>query len=230
MKRILTALVVLFTFVSSFAASNTLNYQAIVREANGNLAVDSKVGVRFRILDSNSQALYTEEATVTTDGNGLFGYAIGTKGDLSVVGWEQTGLRLEVSIDTAGGQNYTSTYVSDINSVATSLYSEHSGDTETVMKDLAQTQMMLEDVRTMMHAVSYETDAKLKEMQNRSEYNRQLIEENRTRIEDLMAIVNDLNIRIETAYGRINNMENDIVTMKTLIDIMEERIKKLEEK
>ncbi len=211
MKRILTALVVLFTFVSSFAASNTLNYQAIVREANGNLAVDSKVGVRFRILDSNSQALYTEEATVTTDGNGLFGYAIGTKGDLSVVGWEQTGLRLEVSIDTAGGQNYTSTYVSDINSVATSLYSEHSGDTETVMKDLAQTQMMLEDVRTRSHVTEArlaETEARLAEMQDRSEYNRQLTEENKRRIEDLMTIISMLTNQIDALNYEIEQLKN----------------------
>lgn len=133
MKRFLFILPVIFFFFPVFSA-NTLNYQAVVKDAEGKLVANKNISIKFDIVD-NGRILYTEEATVTSNSQGFVSYPIGSADESSFVNvpWETPSLKLEVSVDLEGGKNYSNIYSSTIKTVPSAFYAAHSGDREEIL-------------------------------------------------------------------------------------------------
>ena len=108
-----------------------MNYQAVVRNAAGApLSGNTLVGLQFQIHDSvaSGAIVYHETATVTTNQFGLVSYAIGSNGNLGNVNWGGGEKWLEVSIDPAGGTNYTSMGITQLISVPYAMYAQSAGN------------------------------------------------------------------------------------------------------
>lgn len=69
--------ILLTTFTYGQQVPNTLAYQAIARDMNGNALSNQTVDIEVRILNENGTAVYEELELVTTDQQGRFVYTIG---------------------------------------------------------------------------------------------------------------------------------------------------------
>lgn len=119
MKRYLYSMILAAAAMPAMAAINTVNYQALVRDADGKPVSEKSVGIRFRIVGTQGN-IYEETATVKTDAAGMVNYEIGSQNteDFADIDWNVTGgTKLEVAYDLKGGSNYTTTITSNISSV-----------------------------------------------------------------------------------------------------------------
>ena len=110
MKRIiLLAVIAISCVIVNAQAPQQLNYQAVVRDINGNAEPDlTPVTLRFIIHDGTAggTAVYTEVQTTTTNKLGLVNVQIGSVTSLTVVNWASGPKYLEVdaNINNAGYQ------------------------------------------------------------------------------------------------------------------------------
>ncbi|WP_298417591.1 hypothetical protein [uncultured Kordia sp.] len=131
MKKTILFIVTLFITLTTFAQSPELiNYQAVVRNTDGDLVTEVNVGMRISILQTSATgtAAYTETHTVTTDTNGLLAIMIGggsTSDDFSAVDWSNGSYFIKTEIDIAGGSNYTIMGTSQLLSVPYALYAKN---------------------------------------------------------------------------------------------------------
>lgn len=136
MKNIFATLVTITCFVSAvFAqAPQAFNYQAIARDALGNVMQNQNIAIRLSILDSitTGTALYAETHTVTTNQFGLFTIVVGggsiVNGNFSGINWQVNKKFLMVELDATGGSNYILIGTSQLLSVPFAFYALHSGD------------------------------------------------------------------------------------------------------
>jgi len=120
---------------SAFAQSpQGFTYQAVVRDASGDLVISSSVGVRISILDfvGSESPLYMETHSASTNANGLFSISVGTApppvvGSFSTIDWGSSAHYIKTEIDPAGGTNYTITGTQQLMSVPYALYAASSG-------------------------------------------------------------------------------------------------------
>ncbi len=138
----------LFIPVTAFAQSpEAMSYQAVIRDASGNLVRNGQVGMRISILQGSADgsSVYAEEYTVTTNDNGLVSLEIGSasqgatsaslknsqatpntsvSGDFSAIDWANGPYFIKVETDPTGGTNYTITGVSQLLSVPYALHAK----------------------------------------------------------------------------------------------------------
>jgi hypothetical protein len=134
MKRIISLYsLILFTVCLFAQAPDKLSYQAVVRNANGELMKNSNVGFRIQILQSTEfgAAVYVETHVATTNENGLVTLHIGdgtvVTGTFNTIDWEHGPFFIKTELDPAGGTNYTITGTSQLLSVPYALYAKTSG-------------------------------------------------------------------------------------------------------
>ena len=111
MKKLLTIIACSF-FLNAFSqnASPTINYQAIIKDAQGNVYSNASIGVEFRIgyYSNGSNYLYSETHTTTTTSSGQINLLIGTgnrgnDGQLAIdLDWTQQGIYLTTLVTIAG--------------------------------------------------------------------------------------------------------------------------------
>ena len=78
MKTLLTFIYLFFLTFLTFAKSpDGFSYQAIIRDAVGNLKKNQSVSIIFEIIDASSSVKYTESHTATTNDYGLVNLVIG---------------------------------------------------------------------------------------------------------------------------------------------------------
>ena len=115
MKHFLTSIVAIAFVLSSIAAmaqTDGFSYQAVVRDANGELVNNSKVGLRLTLTDKDDNQMYQETHTPTTNSYGVLnvtvgsGQATGNK-KMSDVNWASGDVWMRVEIDPKGGSEYT---------------------------------------------------------------------------------------------------------------------------
>ena len=112
-KRItllLLSLSLLFTFAKAIPVGGPqIPYQAVARDASGNLIANQTVSVRFTIHDliAGGTNVFQETGSATTNEFGLFTYNIGTSTSLSGVNWGSGNKFMQVEIDPTGGTSYT---------------------------------------------------------------------------------------------------------------------------
>src|ERR1035437_804404 len=122
MKKILN-IFALFTLMCSAAmaqAPQAVPYQAVARNAAGNLIVNRNVALRFSIhnVTSNGTVVYQETQSTTTNNLGLFTTNIGAgtpvSGTFSGINWGTGAKYAQVEIDTANGVNRSEEHTSEL--------------------------------------------------------------------------------------------------------------------
>ncbi|MEQ8702916.1 MAG: tail fiber domain-containing protein [Phaeodactylibacter sp.] len=135
MKKItITLFALLFTFCLMAQAPLKISYQAVVRDANGQLITNSTVGMRISILKDSptGPVQYAETHTSTTNANGLATLEIGegtpvSGGTFFSIEWRSGSHYIQTETDPNGGTNYTISGTSQLLSVPYALYSNIAG-------------------------------------------------------------------------------------------------------
>ncbi|MDP5200575.1 hypothetical protein [Flavobacterium sp. DG2-3] len=129
MKKITLALLLLSSFTILFAqAPQKMNYQSVIRKADGTLLANTLVGIKTSILlgSVTGTASYVETQTTTTNANGLATIEIGggtpVTGTFASVDWGAGSHFIKTEIDPDGGANYTISGTSQLLSVPYALY------------------------------------------------------------------------------------------------------------
>ncbi|WP_379965696.1 beta strand repeat-containing protein [Epilithonimonas sp. UC225_85] len=132
-KIVLIAALAFGTYMVSAQAPEKMSYQAIVRNASGQLLTNQNVAVRVSVLQGSAAgtAVYSERVTGTTNVNGLVSLVIGSgtviSGTFNSINWGSNSYYLKTETDPAGGTNYTITGTSQLLSVPYALYAKTSG-------------------------------------------------------------------------------------------------------
>lgn len=130
MKRLLLAAALLIAVGTARAqAPQALNYQAVVRDANGNpVANNTSVQLRFTIHDGvpTGTAVYTETVSTTANSLGLVTTAVGGGGNLSTVNWGNGAKYLQVEAN-VNNTSFVDMGTSQLNSVPYALYAANAG-------------------------------------------------------------------------------------------------------
>jgi len=131
MKKTLYTFIALLFSASIFAqAPQSFKYQAIVRDANGQLIANQQIGIQISILkDSvNGYSVYTETFSVSSNNFGLVNINIGmgnSNNNFSTINWANGTFFIKIEIDISGGTSYQDFGTSQLLSVPYSLYSNH---------------------------------------------------------------------------------------------------------
>ncbi|MBL7766848.1 MAG: tail fiber domain-containing protein [Chitinophagaceae bacterium] len=115
---------------------NKFSYQAVIRDANDVLLVNTTVGIKVSILQDLGMMgivpVYIETHTATTNNNGLLSIQIGNgtpiSGTISSISWSVWSYALKTEIDPAGGSNYSIIGTAPLLSVPYAMYANSSGD------------------------------------------------------------------------------------------------------
>jgi len=133
MKKLFTLFVIsLFTIGSFSQAPEKMSYQAVIRNASGELVKSSPVGMKISILPNfvAGPAVYVETQTPTTNENGLVTLEIGggtpVTGTFAGIDWSTGVFFLKTETDPTGGTSYSITGTSQLLSVPYALYSKTS--------------------------------------------------------------------------------------------------------
>jgi len=135
MKNILLVSFLLFSTTFLAQTPQEFTYQAIVRDASGNLLTNQSVGVQLSILKTSASgsAVFVETHFVTTNINGLITLNIGTgnsiSGSMVGINWSSDSYYIKSEIDITGGTNYTISGTSKLVSVPYALHAKTSGTT-----------------------------------------------------------------------------------------------------
>lgn len=128
-KIIITTVLFALSAQTFAQGTNGFNYQAVVRNNNGDIIANQNVSYRFNILQGSVSGteVYSEEHAVTTDDRGLVNMVIGSgssSDNFSAINWGSTDFFLEVEVDENGGNNYTTLGTSEFNSVPYALHAQ----------------------------------------------------------------------------------------------------------
>ena len=104
------------------AAAELINYQAVARDAGGDLIINTAVTIALEIRDgAGGVAVFSESHNPTTDDQGVFSLQIGSVNPLDNVNWLDIDAWLQVSL------NGTDVGETQMGSVPTALHSRESG-------------------------------------------------------------------------------------------------------
>ena len=130
MKRLYTIIVAVLLSATSFAqVPEKMSYQAVVRDAAGELVSDQSVGMRISILQTTTTgtAVYVETHTPSSNTNGLVSIEIGTgstSDDFSTIDWSADLYFIKSEIDLTGSDSYSITGTSQLMSVPFALHAK----------------------------------------------------------------------------------------------------------
>ncbi|MCD4788640.1 MAG: DUF1566 domain-containing protein [Bacteroidales bacterium] len=108
-------------------AFEKIGYQAVIRDANGNLVTNQTIGMQVSILVGAGTA-YIETHTPTTNANGLVSIEVGdgtlVSGIFANIYWEYGDCYIKTDVDPTGGTNYTISGTSQLLSVPYAIYAK----------------------------------------------------------------------------------------------------------
>ena len=129
MKKMFTLLMLSALGAVVFAqAPEKMSFQAIIRNAGGELLKDSTVSMRISIVQSSEteNTVYVETHFIKTNENGLVTLEIGNgtpeTGSFAEIDWSKGDYFLKAETDPTGGTNYTISGTSQLLSVPYALY------------------------------------------------------------------------------------------------------------
>jgi len=127
-RSIITATCLLLSATVFAQAPQAFNYQAVARNAGGQILANQNVGIRFTVSDaaSGGNVLFTETHAKSTNQFGLFTAEVGNgtagTGTFSTINWGAGNRYLKVEIDPAGGTSYANLGTTQLLSVPYALY------------------------------------------------------------------------------------------------------------
>ena len=132
--KIIASFFLLLLLSNTYGQSpQAFNYQAVARDASGNVLPNQNLGIKISIWATTLHGIlvYSETHTTTTNAFGLFTIAIGNGTPESVnfntITWSTGTYWLEVEMDPDGGTAYINMGASQLLSVPYALYAETSG-------------------------------------------------------------------------------------------------------
>ena len=135
MKKLLLIIsFISYTLTSLAQAPNNFNYQAVARDASGNLLANQNVNFRISILQTSAVgiAVYVETHAKITNAYGQATLIIGggtvITGNFSTINWGSNSYYLKTEMDATGGNNYSVMGTTQLLSVPYALYSNTSGN------------------------------------------------------------------------------------------------------
>src|SRR6056297_942998 len=161
MKRIVLFVVCLFySLLIIGQVPGSFNYQATLRNADGELMTNQEVNLRISLLQGSEAGLsvYTETHAVTTNDYGLVNLKIGQgtdpTSDFSMIEWNENNYFLSIEIMDAAGSGYISLGASELQSVPYSIYSNNSinslySDTSDIARSLDNKILYFSDSDTL---------------------------------------------------------------------------------
>jgi len=130
MKKLLFFTILFLGILCLAQVPERMSYQAIIRDASGQLIRNQSVAVRVSVLYSGTAA-YSERLTGTTNINGLLNLEIGggtpISGTFNSINWSSGSYYLKTETDPTGGTNYTIVGTSQLLSVPYAMYAKTSG-------------------------------------------------------------------------------------------------------
>jgi hypothetical protein len=132
-KILLTVGMMLGIHLVSAQAPEKMSYQAVMRNATGQLLASQNIGVKVSILQGSASGtvVYSERLTGVTNANGLISLEIGTgtvlSGTYATINWPSGNYYLKTETDPTGGTSYTITGTSQLLSVPYAMYAKSSG-------------------------------------------------------------------------------------------------------
>ncbi len=242
MKNILLPLATaLLATLPVMADINTMNYQAVINEADGKPAAEKNIGIRFAIVSGES-TLMSEETVLTSDAAGMVKYQIGStlENGLSNIDWTANDLILQVGIDLNGGTDYSSAYSSTIQSVPTAMYAGRSGDSDELRNLIYRSEADIESLkahvtdlvdktvtRDELNDVRYMLDATIKNLETSLAAAMSMIDENTMRGYDNMQRIEILNAENDRTRDDFNQLEKYLYELNDRIMMLEERMESL---
>ena len=134
------ALTIMFCGKAFAQAPLMFNYQAVLRDAGGQLLINQQVQIRISILQNSSfgSVVYSETHVPTTNDNGLIAILVGSgtpiNGNISDINWGNGTYYLKSEVDPTGGSNYTLTSTQQLLSVPYALFSNGGDYTNLINK------------------------------------------------------------------------------------------------
>lgn len=128
--KILFWIMTICSLNAAFAqAPQSMSYQAVIRNSSDVLIANSNVGMKISILQGNSNgtAVYEETHLPTTNNNGLATLEVGNgapvTGTFAAINWTNGPYFIKIQTDPSGGNNYSITGTSQLQSVPYALSS-----------------------------------------------------------------------------------------------------------
>jgi len=129
---------IFFAFIMTFIIGQSLaqapqsfNYQAVARDAAGDVLADQPIAIRVSLHNGSASGAvdYSETFAPTTNEFGLFTLAIGAgtpvSGTFSTLSWGTAQYWLQVEMDPTGGASYADMGTSQLLSVPYAMYAEN---------------------------------------------------------------------------------------------------------
>lgn len=117
------------SFTAQAQAPQAFKYQAVVRNAAGQVLANQLVGLKITLLGTGTP--YVEVHSVTTNAFGLVNLEVGrgtpVSGNFSQINWAQENIFVQLALDATGGTNYQNMGTSELLSVPYALYAANSG-------------------------------------------------------------------------------------------------------
>jgi hypothetical protein len=142
MKKLLLFLTILMIAQLLVAqAPEGFNYQAVMRDAQGQIIANQAVGIQLSIAPGAppTAAVYQETHTATTNDYGLVTLPVGqgtaVSGTFSSINWASGTYFMEVAIDESGGSNYTSLGAFQLLSVPFAMYAKNAENVDDADSD-----------------------------------------------------------------------------------------------
>ncbi len=136
MKKTLILLVAVLLTATAWAQTpQSFKYQAVARDASGDVVADQAVGMQISILQgsTNGTAVYVETFTPTTNEFGLINLNIGAgtvvSGDFTTIDWSSDTYFIKVEMDITGGMTYEEYGTSQLLSVPYALHAKTAANT-----------------------------------------------------------------------------------------------------
>lgn len=134
MKKILFLIgIVLGSHMTFAQVPEKMSYQAIIRNAGGQVLPNQSIAIKASILQGSpaGAAVYSERLTGNTNTNGLVTLEIGSgtvlTGTFNTINWSTGSYYLKTETDLAGGTNYTITGTSQLLSVPYAMFAKSAG-------------------------------------------------------------------------------------------------------
>jgi|GEM_PF-1870268 len=129
-KIILSVMAICLAMLANAQTPQAVNYQAVVRDAQGLVIPNQAVAFQLSVLETSSSgpAVYVETHNLTTNAFGLANLQLGTgtvvTGNFSTISWGTGSHFLSVELDETGGSSYTLMGTSELISVPYALYAQ----------------------------------------------------------------------------------------------------------
>ncbi len=129
-------------------APQKFSYQAVIRDADGELVTNGSIGMQVSILkgSADGSAVYVETHQPATNDNGLVSLKIGEgtviSGSKEEINWAEGPYFIHTETDLQGGSNYTLAHTSELLSVP---YALHATTAETLSEEIVETDPVFMD-------------------------------------------------------------------------------------